>query len=143
MVYGAIVQHIIGEGHCRRVAKIYKDKESITYSKLALKKDDEESDEALEGEEEQMQVPVLPDHDNLLLDVAGGKKNSATKQKTPNKKVGKKKATSDGNSQNTLTVHGGLVVNGVDIVTYIRGLEGRVSDLERKLAASSSETNVL
>jgi glutaredoxin len=143
VVYGAIVQHIIGEGHCRRVAKIYKDKESITYSKLALKKDDEESDEALEGEEEQMQVPVLPDHDNLLLDVAGGKKNSATKQKTPNKKVGKKKATSDGNSQNTLTVHGGLVVNGVDIVTYIRGLEGRVSDLERKLAASSSETNVL
>jgi hypothetical protein len=44
VVYGAIVQHIIGEGHCRRVARIYRDKESITYSK----QQNEEQDDASE-----------------------------------------------------------------------------------------------
>lgn len=146
MVYGAIVQHIIGEGHCRRVAKIYKDKESITYSKLQLKEqedadDDVEGDEALDsGEAEHVSVPELPGHDNMLQDAANGGKKSATKQKTPKKNASKKQASDVGSSQNTLTVQGGLVVNGLDIVKYIRGLEGRISELERKLA-SSAENN--
>lgn len=152
-MYGAIVQHIIGEGHCRRVAKIYKDKESITYSKLQLKEqedadDDVEDDEALaSGETEQVTVPALPGHDDMLQDAANGGKKSATKQKTPKKNAGKnagkKKARDVSISQNALTVEGGLVVNGLDIVKYIRGLEGRISELERKLEASSSENTVV
>ena len=147
VVYGAVVQHIIGEGHCRRVAKIYKDKESITYSKQknddqeedAVEKNDLEFDEALgDGETDQVKVPALPDTDDLLNDVAAGGKVSAAKRKTPNNKVAKKKKARNGNSQNALTVEGGLVVNGLDIVKYIRGLEVRISDLERQLAAASS-----
>lgn len=145
VVYGAIVQHIIGSGHCRRVEKIYKDKESITYSKLQFQEqedadDDEEGDEAFtSGETEQVTVPALPDYDNMLQDAADGGKKSATKRKTPKKNVGKKEARDGGNSQNALTVEGGLVVDGLDITKYIRGLEGRISELERKLAASSTE----
>ena len=145
VVYGAIVQHIVGEGHCKRVAKIYKDKESITYSKLELqeKQDaDAEGNEAVASDETtgQVIVPALPDNDNMLQAAAGGGKKSPTKRKAPKKNAGKKKATAtdDDDSQIALTVQGGLVVNGLDIVKYIRGLEGRISELEMKLAAATS-----
>eukprot|EP00985_Skeletonema_marinoi_P000570 scaffold210_cov117-Skeletonema_marinoi.AAC.8 len=145
VVYGAIVQHIIGEGHCKRVAKIYKDKESITYSKLELpeKQDaDAEGNEAVASDETtgQVIVPALPDYDDMLQAAASGGKKSPTKRKAPKKNAGKKKATAtdDDDSQIALTVHGGLVVNGLDIVKYIRGLEGRISELEMKLAAATS-----
>ena len=142
MVYGAIVQHIIGEGHCRRVARIYRDKESITYSKQqneeqddASEKNDGEYDEsAVDGGTEQVEVPALPDTDSF----AGQK--SAKKSTPKSKAAKKKKATKGGNrrNNNALTIEGGLVVNGLDIVRYIRGLEGRISELESKLAEASS-----
>ena len=40
-----------------------------------------------------------------------------------------------------LTGQGGLVVNGLDIVKYIRGLERRVSDLEKKFEAATLTEN--
>jgi len=145
VVFGAIVQHIIGEGHCKRVTKIYKDKESITYSKQQLQKKqdaDVEGDEAVEsgGETtEQVMVPALPDYDNMMQDAADAeKKSGSTKRKTPKKNAGKKKATGDSDIQTALTIQGGLVVNGLDIVKYIRGLEGRISELEMKLEAATS-----
>lgn len=45
-------------------------------------------------------------------------------------------------SQNALPVRDGLfVVNGFDVVKYIRGLEGRISELERKLEAANAATS--
>ena len=143
VVYGAIVQHIIGEGHCRRVAKIYQDKESITYSKQqneqqddALEKNDGEYDEtAVDGETEHAEVPALPDTDSFA-----GQKSAARKSTPKSKSAKKKKAAKGANrrNNNALTIEGGLVVNGLDIVRYIRGLEGRISELESKLAEASS-----
>lgn len=147
VVFGAIVQHIIGEGHCKRVAKIYKDKESITYSKQQLEKKqdaDEEGDETVESGEAtgQVTIPALPDYDGMLQDAANEEKEKAsTKRKTPKKNAGKKKATGDSDIQTALTIQGGLVVNGLDIVKYIRGLEGRISELEMKLEAATSTEN--
>jgi hypothetical protein len=143
VVYGAIVQHIIGEGHCRRVARIYRDKESITYSKQqneeqddASEKNDGECDEtAVDDGTEQVEVPALPDTDSFA-----GRKSAAKKSTPKSKAAKKKKATKGGNrrNNNALTIEGGLVVNGLDIVRYIRGLEGRISELESKLAEASS-----
>eukprot|EP00986_Skeletonema_menzelii_P014273 scaffold9235_cov152-Skeletonema_menzelii.AAC.3 len=84
VVYGAIVQHIIGEGHCKKVAKIYKDKASIIYSKQKLpdKQDaDGEGDEAVASDEAigQVTIPALPDYESMLQDADaadGGKKTS-------------------------------------------------------------------
>lgn len=141
------MQHIIGEGHCKRVAKIYKDKESITYSKQQLQKEqdaEEEGDETVESGETtgQVTVPALPDYDSMLQDAADAeKKKASTKRKTPKKNAGKKKATGDSESQTALTIQGGLVVNGLDVVKYIRGLEGRISELEMKLEAATSTEN--
>ena len=140
------MQHIIGEGHCKKVTKIYKDKASIIYSKLKLqeKQDaDVEGDEAVASDEYllpgQVTIPALPDYDSMLQDAdAAERKKSPTKRKTPKKNAGKKKSTYNDDSQNALTIQGGLVVNGLDILQYIRGLEGRISELESKLAAATS-----
>ncbi len=141
------MQHIIGEGHCKRVTKIYRDKESIIYSKQQLEKKqdaEEEGDETVESGETtgQLTVPALPDYDGMLQDAADAeKKKASTKRKTPKKKAGKKKAFGDSNSPTALTIQGGLVVNGLDIVKYISGLEGRISELEMKLEAATSTEN--
>lgn len=68
-----------------------------------------------------------------MQQMGGGK--SATKRKTPKKTADE---GDDEGSQNALTEQGGLVVNGLDIFKYIRGIERRVSELERKLAAATS-----
>jgi hypothetical protein len=77
----------------------------------------------------QANIAALPGYDRMPLDAANGAKKSATKQK-------KKKANEDddGDSQNELNGQGGLVVNG--IIEYIRALERRVSELEKKVDSS-------
>lgn len=140
VVFGAVVQHIIGEGHCKKVAKIYRDKESIIYSKLP-EDANVAGDEAVASDEAtgQVAIPALPDYNSILQATANAGKKSPTKRKTPKKNVSKNNATfDDGDSQTALTVQGGLIVNGLDIVKYIRGLEGRISELESKLAAATS-----
>ena len=124
------------------MAKIYKDKESIAYSKL---QNEEKMDEGEEIEiasyetTEQVKIPALPDYDSMLQGATDEKKNNA-KRKAPKKSgVTKNKRDTDNDNQIALTVQGGLVVNGLDVIKYIRGLEGRISELERKLEESSNK----
>ena len=102
--------------------------------------EDEEIEEAIASYEstEQVKIPALPDYDSMLQGAADEKKNKA-KKKATKKGGGKKKTTDTDDNQIALTVQGGLVVNGLDIIKYIRGLEGRISELERKLEESSNE----
>jgi len=76
-----------------------------------------------------------PNYDSMQDASDGmGKKSATSKEKTPTET-----ADGNGNSENALPVQDGLlVVNGFDVVKYIRGLEGRISELEAMLAAANA-----
>lgn len=139
IVFGAIVQHIIGEGHCRKVAQIYRNKEDVRYSQIAQVEESDEDEAEIYRIKESGTDSQIARADELDTDEGDGEAQAQTaKPKLPKKKK-KKKARGVGNGQNALTVEGGLVVNGLDVMKYIRGLEARISELERKLAAATNE----
>mmetsp|Transcript_2844 Transcript_2844/g.3644 ORF Transcript_2844/g.3644 Transcript_2844/m.3644 type:complete len:240 (+) Transcript_2844:129-848(+) len=131
--YGSVVSHIIGDIHCERVARNLQEQQDVDSVSV-------EGDEAVVSDDTtgQAKIPALLDYDRMPLDAADGKKKSATKQKASKKKADE---DDDGDSKNALTGQGGLVVNGLDIVKYIRGLERRVSDLEKKFEAATLTEN--
>ena len=123
--YGSVSAHIVGSNHCKRVAKNLQKKQDA---------DSVEGDEAVDSDETTGQAKnlALLDFDRMPQDAADGGGKSATKRKT-SKKTADGDDDDDEGSQNALTEQGGMVVNGFDIVKYIRGLERRVSELEKKV----------
>ena len=73
-----------------------------------------------------------PNIDSMQDASDGGKKSATSNEKTPTET-----ADGDGDSENALPVQD-LVVNGFDVVRYIRVLEGRISELEAMLAAANA-----
>ena len=129
-MFGAVVKHIIGKEHCKKVAQVLQNNEGGAYSQQQFNKHESavvenEADETLyEG--------------TLVQDLADGGENCIVKRKAHKKKA--KSPRDVENSQNVLAAEGVLVVNGLDIVKYIRGLEGRISELERRLEASNNNS---
>lgn len=115
-----ISKHIIGKRHREKVA--FYDADSV------------EGGDSVPGDET-AELPVQ-DYDSTQDAADGGKKS--VKGKTPEEPAD---SNSDGDGRNALALpvqDGLLVMNGFDVVKYIRWLEGRVSELERKAAANAT-----
>lgn len=124
VVFGAVVKHIIGKEHGRKVAQIHNNKEGVEDSQ---EQSDEQGDAVVENTEDETIYG-----DNLEQVLTTGGDDSTAKRKQAARDVE--------NTPNALTVEGGLVVNGLDIVKYIRGLEVRIAVLERRLEASNDNS---
>ncbi len=98
-----VARHIVSEKHCKLLA------------------------EGVAGDERAIQAENSNPNNDGMQDVSdGGKKSATSNENTPTET-----ADGDGDSGNALPVQDGLlVVNGFDVVKYIRGLEGRISELE-------------
>ena len=114
-----INKHIIGKRHLEKVA--FYDADSVGGDSVP-------SDETAELSAQ--------DYDSTQ-DAADGEKKSI-KGKTP-EETADSDSDGDGRTALALPVQDGLLVmNGFDVVKYIRSLEGRVSELERKAAANAT-----
>ncbi len=116
-----ITKHIIGRRHLEKVA--FYDADSV------------EGGHSVASDEKA--VLFVEDCDSISQDAADGGKKSI-KGKMP-KKTADSDSDDDGQNALALPVQDGLLVmNGFDVVKYIRWLEGRISELERKEAANAT-----